>query len=105
MKKSAKIVNAVKSMFQDATTMFWRILTVVVSVFTLFIIGSSVVSIIKLRVEIRNLERTRSYYENRIAADSIIIHQLTSSDEYLEKFAREHYNMQHPSEDIYLFEK
>lgn len=92
-------------MFQDATTLFWRILTVVISIFTLFIIGRSVVSIVKLRVEIRDLEKTRSYYNDRITADSILIRQLTSSDEYLEKFARENYNMQHPSEDIYLFER
>ncbi len=103
-KKRGKIVKAVSNMFQDATTMFWRILTIVISVFTLFIIGRSAVSIVKSRVEIHRLERQKAKYLESIAADSTIIEQL-KYNEYLERFAREKFNMQRKGERVYIIEE
>lgn len=103
-KKRGKIFTAISNMFQDATTMFWRILTIVISVFTLFIIGRSVVSIVKSRVEVHRLERQKAKHLESIAADSALIEQL-KYDEYLEKFAREKFNMQRKGERVFIIKE
>ena len=91
-------------MFEDASLLFWRILTIVVSVLTLFIIGRSVISIIRSQHHINILERERTEYLNRIAEDSIMLNNL-KDDQYLEKYARERYNMQRKNERVYIIER
>ena len=104
MGKSGKIGGFFGKLFADVSLFFWRALTIVVSIITLFIIGRSVVSIIKSKHHINQLEKQKRVYLDRIAEDSIVLEQL-KDDEYLEKFARERYNMQRKDERIYVIEK
>ena len=104
MAKKIKIKGAVGKLFEDASLLFWRILTIVVSVLTLFIIGRSVISIIHSQHHINILEREQREYLNRIAEDSIMLNNL-KDDQYLEKFARERYNMQRKDERVYIIER
>ena len=104
MAKKIKIKGAIGKLFEDASLLFWRILTIVVSVLTLFIIGRSVISIIRSQHHINILEREQREYLNRIAEDSIMLNNL-KDDQYLEKFARERYNMQRKDERVYIIER
>lgn len=104
MAKKIKIKGAIGKLFEDASLLFWRILTIVVSILTLFIIGKSVVSIIKSQHHINQLERQRDSYLESIEADSIMLHNL-KNDDYLEQFARERYNMQRKDERVYIIER
>ena len=104
MAKRVKIGGVIGKLFEDVSLFFWRALTIVVSILTLFIIGGSVVSIIKSKRHINRFERQKREYLSKIAADSIMLEQL-KSDEFLEKFARERYNMQREDERIYIIEK
>ena len=51
---------------------------------------------------IRVLERNIAYYRNEIETNLEKIRELQSSDENLERFARENYLMRRPNEDIFL---
>ena len=57
----------------------------------------------KLDNEIKDLESTISFYENKIAEDKTTIKKLQDSLQ-LERFAREKYLMKKGNEDIYLIE-
>lgn len=57
----------------------------------------------KLDNEIKDLESTISFYENKIAEDKATIKKLQDSLQ-LERFAREKYLMKKENEDIYLIE-
>ena len=104
MAKKVKIGGVIGKLFEDASLLFWRALTIVVTVLTLFIIGKSVISIVKSKRHINRLERQKSDYLQKIAADSTMLEQL-KSDEFLEKFSLERYNMQRKDERIYIIEK
>lgn len=104
MAKRVKLKGTIGKLFEDASLLFWRILTIVVSVLTLFIIGRSVISIIRSQHHINILEREQREYLNRIAEDSIMLQNL-KNDDYLEQFARERYNMQRKGERIYIMER
>ena len=93
-----------RNMFADASLLFWRILTIVISLLTLFIIGQSAWSIIKSKRHIRQLERRKTELQSTITADSTTIEKL-KMDIYLEKYARERYNMQRSNERIYIIEE
>lgn len=100
-KKRGKIAGFISNLFTDASKLFWRILTIVVSVFTLFIIGSSVWSIILSKIEISRLEKEKAEYLQSIQQDSLLLEEL-KYNEHLEKFAREHYNMHRKDEKVYI---
>lgn len=51
---------------------------------------------------LRQLERDKVYYQERIEEDSRKLNELRTSDENLEKFAREQYFMKKDNEDIYI---
>ena len=51
---------------------------------------------------LRQLEKDREYYQQRIDEDSRKLNELKTSDENLEKFAREQYYMKKDNEDIYI---
>lgn len=48
----------------------------------------------------RQIERL----EAKIASDSLFIEQITTSPEFMERFAREHYHMQREGETVYILE-
>ena len=88
------------SMLSDASLLFWRIITIVISIITLFIIVQSAWSIILSKREINRLTRLQKSYKEQIAVDSTLLHRL-QHDEYLEQYARERYNMQRTNEQVY----
>ena len=53
--------------------------------------------------EIDKLQNQKEYYESQIDQDKELIDKLQSQEE-LEKFAREEYNMKKEDEDIYIIE-
>ena len=84
----------------DVSLLFWRIITIVISIITLFIIVQSAWSIILSKREINRLTRLQKSYKEQIATDSTLLHRL-QHDEYLEQYARERYNMQRTNEQVY----
>jgi len=57
----------------------------------------------ELNQDLKKLEDEKNYYNQEIKKDLIEIIKL-SSDEGLEKFAREEYHMKKSGEDIYIIE-
>ena len=55
----------------------------------------------KLKQQIRELERQRTYYLEKIAEDSTLIERL-KNDAFLEQYAREHYRKIAPPPAAYL---
>jgi len=51
---------------------------------------------------IKQLEREIAFYKNEIETNLEKMQELQSSDENLEKFAREQYFMRRPNEDIFI---
>ncbi|MBQ7310993.1 MAG: septum formation initiator family protein [Alistipes sp.] len=92
------------SLLSDASLLFWRIITIVISALTLFIIVQSAWSIIRSKREINRLNRLQEQYQRQIDADSALLNRL-QYDEYLEQYARERYNMQRPNEQVYKLEQ
>ena len=58
----------------------------------------------KLKQQIRELERQRTYYLEKIAEDSTLIERL-KNDAFLEQYAREHYLMKRQGETIYIIKE
>ncbi len=50
----------------------------------------------------KDMQREKEYYLNQIQRDSARLHELTTDDGNLEKFAREQYYMKKPKEDIFV---
>ncbi len=50
----------------------------------------------------RQLKQEKVYYIEQIRQDSTRLHQLTTNNANLEKFAREQYYMKKPNEDIFI---
>lgn len=44
-------------------------------------------------------------FETKIASDSTFIHQITTSPEAIERYAREKYHMQRPGETVYILDE
>ncbi len=82
--------------------LWWLILAAIVA-FTLFTVGRTLVKTLGTYAAISRLEDERDDYLRSIERDSTILEQLTY-DEYLERYAREHYRMQRPGEDVYIIE-
>jgi cell division protein DivIC len=53
---------------------------------------------------IRQLEKDKIYFRERIKEDSMRMNQLKTDNENLEKFAREQYLMKRENEDIFIIE-
>lgn len=60
---------------------------------------------LKYRMKISDLEEEKVYFQGKIKEDSTRLHELNTSDENLEKFAREKYHMKKEGEEIFLVEK
>ncbi len=101
-KRGTTAISKFKERVGKLQVNMWRLLTIVVFVYTLVLIGGSVVKIVRTQIDIHNLESEREGYLRSIAADSTIIEQL-KHDEFLERYARERYNMERKGETNYLF--
>lgn len=56
----------------------------------------------KIVNELHQLEKDKLYYINKIKADSQKLNELKTSEDNLEKFAREQYLMKKDNEDIFI---
>ena len=80
-------------------------LTVVIAICTVVVSISTIGDMLRTRSERRIVERKIAVLEKKIAEDSIFIEQITTSPEFMERFARENYNMQRPDETVYILEE
>ena len=82
----------------------WFILILVIfAVWMLFFDANSWLIHHELNTDIENLENEKEYYKKEIEKDKKAIKEL-STDEGLEKFAREEYYMKRENEEIYIIE-
>lgn len=79
----------------------WIAVTTVIFLFTAYVVAGNLAVIIKTQRRISRLERDKRMYQSSITADSTLIERL-KYDEYLERYARERFNMQRPDEDVYI---
>jgi len=98
----AKINSKYKRLLKPFKNVFLLIL-IVFSVWMLFFDSNSWFIHNELNTDINKLEEEKEYYQNEIEKDSKEIKEL-STDEGLEKFGREKYNMKKKGEEIYLIE-
>ena len=94
--KAGKTLNKVKKHV-------WRLLFVFAIGIGVILISRPVMSLIKLRSEINELEMQKAHYEEIIRQDSLFIESL-ENDEVLEQYAREKYFMQGKNEQVFIVE-
>jgi cell division protein FtsB len=78
---------------------------ITVLIFLVWIIVLDPNNLISRVREIRNLnrlEREKEYYLGRIEEDRRKLNELRTSNENLEKYAREQYRMKRPDEDLFI---
>lgn len=80
---------------------FWIVGTLIILVFTIFVVGRNLLHAVKIRREIGVLEQERDLFRRKVERDSTLLEQL-KYDDYLEEYAREKYRMQKPDEHIYI---
>lgn len=81
---------------------------VVLTIFAVFITFFGEYNLIRrwqTRQKIKEQEKELKFYQDEIIATKQKKNQLQSSDENLEKFAREHYFMKNKDEDIYIIKE
>ncbi len=79
----------------------YKVLAILVVALVLVLFGRDIVESIRLRGQIRELERRKAYYQNRIEEDSTLLENLRDRD-FLERYAREKYLMRAEGEEIYI---
>lgn len=72
--------------------------------FVLFFNDNSVRKSYEYAAEIRNLQERISQYEDTLRHYQELNRRLDSDPQELERIVREHYHMQRPSEDVYIFD-
>jgi cell division protein FtsB len=79
------------------------ILTMVIFfIWLLFFDRNNLIDRVKELNHLRQLEKDKKYYIERIDADSKRLEQLRTNNKNLEKFAREQYLMKKDNEDIFI---
>jgi cell division protein DivIC len=71
-------------------------------VWMIFFDSNDLIDQVKLTMKLKNLEKQKEYYIDRIEEIKQDRQELFSNMELLEKFAREKYFMKKRTEDIYL---
>jgi cell division protein FtsB len=82
----------------------WFLVTLFVLVFQLFFTEYNIFQHIRLRENVKELQKEKGYYLNEIEKDSLLMKQLQDPGQ-LEKYGREHYLMKKENEDIWLIVK
>jgi cell division protein FtsB len=88
--------------FIKYTKNFYFVFTLFFVLWMIFIDSNDILTQIKLRSKVNQLESQKEFYlerKEKIRADR---EELMSSNELLEKFARERYLMKKKSEDLYV---
>ncbi len=91
-----------KKLFKDR-----RLWYITIAVFILLISvfdKNNLIEAWRIKQQIKELEEQRDYYQQKIQEDSTLLENL-KDDQFLEKFAREHYLMKRSGETIYLIEE
>lgn len=70
--------------------------------YVLFLDENSLMRRMHLTTQERELKKEIKYYKDKIDKDAQKLEELHSSDENLEKFAREQYLMKQPDEEIFI---
>lgn len=83
---------------------FWVTMTVVIAICTVVVSISTIGDMMRTRRNRRAVEERIATLEERIARDSAFIKQISTSPEFMEKFARETYHMQRSGETVYILE-
>jgi len=73
------------------------------AVWILFLDDASYLRHMVLNKEIKNLEKSKKYYQNEITKDQKQINELQDLNK-IEHYAREKYYMKRPNEDVYVIE-
>jgi cell division protein DivIC len=94
MKLLAKIPPIFRNKYLIATILF--------VVFIVFFDDRDLVSNFRHTRELRDLEKSRQYYQEEIAKTRQELKQLRTNAALLEKYAREKYLMKRDNEDIFL---
>ncbi len=82
----------------------WWLLTAAIVLFTLFVIGRTLVKTAGTYIAISRLEAERDELRRSIGRDSTLLEELRY-DEHLERYAREHFRMQRDGEEVYTIEQ
>jgi cell division protein DivIC len=83
----------------------YMLLTLGFAIWMLFFDSADLMTQYKLTRQIRKLREEQIYYLKQIEIVTKERQELMSSEELLEKFAREKYLMKKPTEDIYILEE
>lgn len=83
------------------TKRFWIIAVIIAVVIMVFMSGRYVVKCFQLRRDISALRVEVEQCRAKIAEDSTMLSNL-KYDEYIEAYAREHYNLQRKNETVYI---
>lgn len=83
---------------------FWVTLTVFIAICTLYVSIVTISDMVRTNSRRREVDGKIERLEAKIAADSIFIEQITTSPEFMERFAREQYHMQREGETVYILE-
>jgi cell division protein DivIC len=93
-----KILNKVPPFFRNK-----YILTIIIFFLWLLLFDSnSLLDKFREMKDLRQLEKDKEYYLNRIEEDKRKLNELKTNNDNLEKFAREQYHMKRPDEDLYI---
>ena len=84
-----------------STKRFWIIAVIITLVVMVFMSGQFVVKCFRWRRDIAALTKEVEMYRAKIAEDSAMLENL-KYDEYIEAYAREHYNLQRKDETVYV---
>lgn len=74
-------------------------------VWMIFLDSNDLISRFKLGIKLRNLNKEKEYYQQKIAEVQKDREELMTNRELLEKFAREKYLMKKETEDIFIIEQ
>ncbi|HEY1045310.1 MAG TPA: hypothetical protein VGF79_02655 [Bacteroidia bacterium] len=80
---------------------YWIIGLSVITWMTVFD-SNNFIELVKLRMEVADLEQKRNYYKSEIINVRKAEQELFSNNRNLEKFAREKYLMKKENEDLYI---
>lgn len=91
---SARIPAGLKNMYV--------LIAIVFVIWMLFFDSNNLISQVKMRNELHNLEAKKQYYLDEIDKENRSLNDLIYNDLKLEKFARENYLMKKEGEDIFV---
>lgn len=101
--KTEKIYNTIKTTWNKITKHKFLWTSVAFLVLILFFDQNSlIINMAPVRKSISALKKEQQYYIDKIHNDSLMLYELETNDNNLEKFAREHYYMKADDEDVYI---